>query len=135
MLLLDTCALIWMANGDPLADQALTAIENSHQNAIPLQICPISAWEVGMLVSRNRISMALRPEDWFSQVLATPGTGLSDLSPEVMIASSFLPGTPPRDPADRMIIATARDQNLTIVTRDRIILRYAEEGHVKALPC
>jgi PIN domain nuclease of toxin-antitoxin system len=58
-----------------------------------------------------------------------------DLSPQILIASSFLPGKPPRDPADRIIIATARDLGATLITRDGLILKYAEEGQVSAIAC
>ena len=60
---------------------------------------------------------------------------LADLTPAIFIDSSFLPGQPPRDPADRIIIATARENDLTILTRDRLILEYAKAGNVRALAC
>jgi PIN domain nuclease of toxin-antitoxin system len=67
--------------------------------------------------------------------MQAPPLRLADLSTSVLIASSFLPGQPPRDPADKIIIATARAQNLTVVTRDRHILAYSKAGHVLALAC
>ena len=51
------------------------------------------------------------------------------------IASSFLPGEPPRDPADRIILATARDLGATLITRDRLLLKYSEAGQVSTIPC
>lgn len=60
---------------------------------------------------------------------------LAALSVPVLVESSFLPGTAPADPADRIIIATARKMNLTILTRDRLILDYSKEGHVRAMKC
>jgi PIN domain nuclease of toxin-antitoxin system len=68
-------------------------------------------------------------------LLATPGLQLAALSPEILIASSFLPGRPPRDPADRIILATARDLGLTLVTRDRALLDYGEAGNVSVVAC
>jgi PIN domain nuclease of toxin-antitoxin system len=68
-------------------------------------------------------------------VIATPGVRVEALSPEVLIESSFLPGDLHRDPADRILIATARRSDLTLVTRDQTILRYAREGHVRAIAC
>jgi PIN domain nuclease of toxin-antitoxin system len=52
-----------------------------------------------------------------------------------LIASSFLPGRPPRDPADRIIAATARDYGCTLMTRDRALLDYGEQGHIRVLAC
>jgi PIN domain nuclease of toxin-antitoxin system len=60
---------------------------------------------------------------------------LAELSPQILIASSFLPGDPPTDPADRIFAATAREYGYTLVTRDRPLLDYAEQGHLKALAC
>jgi PIN domain nuclease of toxin-antitoxin system len=52
-----------------------------------------------------------------------------------LIASSFLPADSLRDPADKIMVATAREQGLTLMTRDRMILDYAAKGHVSALAC
>jgi PIN domain nuclease of toxin-antitoxin system len=60
---------------------------------------------------------------------------LADMSPDLLISSSFLPGAPPRDPADRIIAATAREYGYVLVTRDRLLLEYAEQGHIQALVC
>ena len=60
---------------------------------------------------------------------------LAEMSPDILIASSFLPGKPPRDPADRILLATARDLGATLVTRDRAILAYGESGQVSTLAC
>jgi len=87
------------------------------------------------LVSRNRLSLVAQPARWFQRLLAIPGVRLADLSPEILIASSFLPGKPPRDPADRILLATARDLGATLITRDRLLLKYGEEGQVSTIPC
>jgi PIN domain nuclease of toxin-antitoxin system len=60
---------------------------------------------------------------------------LADLSPDILIAPSFLPGEPPRDPADRIILATARDLGATLITRDRLLLKYGENGQVSTIAC
>ena len=67
--------------------------------------------------------------------MTAPGMRLAELSPEILIASSFLPGTPPKDPADRILLATARDLGATLVTRDRAILAYGESGQINTLAC
>jgi PIN domain nuclease of toxin-antitoxin system len=88
-----------------------------------------------MLVSRNRMTLLMKPEAWFDRLLQAPGMSLAELSPELLIASSFLPGRPPRDPADRIMAATAREDGLRLVTRDRPLLEYADQGHIQALAC
>jgi PIN domain nuclease of toxin-antitoxin system len=74
-------------------------------------------------------------EDWFEAALKIPGTALADLDWRVLVKSVTLPGEPPNDPADRILISTARRQLLCLITRDREILEYARAGHVDALAC
>jgi PIN domain nuclease of toxin-antitoxin system len=57
------------------------------------------------------------------------------MSTDILIASSFLPGAPPNDPADRIIAATAREHGYALVTRDRALLDYAEQGHIQSIVC
>jgi PIN domain nuclease of toxin-antitoxin system len=134
-LLLDTHAAIWITEDQPLASGAVEAIDAAYRAGSTVFVSAITAWEIGMLVSRNRLSLVARPERWFQRLLAIPGVRLADLSPDILIASSFLPGTPPRDPADRIILATARDLGATLITRDRLLLKYGEDGQVSTIPC
>lgn len=134
-LLLDTCAVIWTANDDAIAEAATAAIDRAGDEGEPIFISPITAWEIGLLVAHNRLTIDTRPEVWFRRIQALPQVELADMPTEVLIESSFLPGEPPRDPADRIIIATAREYGMQIVTRDNIILDYARAGNVRALAC
>jgi PIN domain nuclease of toxin-antitoxin system len=134
-LLLDTHAAIWITRNEPLAPRAVEAMNAAHQAAGVVFVSPITAWEVGLLVSRNRLNLLMTPRGWFARLLNVPGVRLADLSPDILIASSFLPGNPPRDPADRIILATARDLGATLVTRDRLLLKYGEDGQVSTIAC
>jgi len=134
-LLLDTHAAIWITEGLPLAKGAVEAVDAAYRAGRTVFVSAITAWEVGLLVSRNRLSLVAKPERWFQLLLAIPGTQLADLSPDIMIASSFLPGTPPRDPADRILLATARELGATLITRDRLLLKYGEDGQVSTIAC
>src|SRR3977135_1290712 len=98
-LLLDTHAVIWLFEDNSLAPKAMSAIEAAYRDDTPLLVSPITAWEIGQLVSRNRISLSATPHRWFARVLATPGMQLAEMSDEILIASSFLPGTAPAAPA------------------------------------
>jgi PIN domain nuclease of toxin-antitoxin system len=133
-LLLDTCAVIWLFNRSPMSEPSRAAISDAATNRC-LYVSPFSGWEVGMLVKKGKIALTMPPAVWFSQVVDHPAVTLTNLSYELMISSSFLPADPPGDPADRIIIATARQSGLTLVTRDRLIIDYAAKGHVKALVC
>jgi PIN domain nuclease of toxin-antitoxin system len=134
-LLLDTHAAVWITEGLPLASAATEAMDAVYHAGSTIFVSAISAWEIGLLVARNRIGLSSRPERWFQKVLAIPGVKLAELTPDILIESSFLPGDPPRDPADRIIIATARDIGATLVTRDRLLLEYGANGQINALAC
>jgi len=134
-LLLDTCAVIWIANDEPIAEEARDAIAAALMADDPIYVSPISAWEVGLLAARRRISLRMSPEKWFDRLLGAPGIRLADMPPSVLIASSSLPGEAPADPADRIIAATGREYDLRVVTRDRRLLAYAASGHCRALAC
>jgi PIN domain nuclease of toxin-antitoxin system len=134
-LLLDTCAAIWFADDLPMANAAINAMNEAFAENVPAYVSPISAWEIGILCSRGRMRFPVPPQSWFKRLRSFEGIALVDLSPEILIASSFLPGDPPRDPADRVLAATAREYGYTLVTRDRPLLDYAEQGYLKALAC
>jgi PIN domain nuclease of toxin-antitoxin system len=134
-LLLDTHAAIWIVEDQSLASGAVNAIDAAYRADATIFVSAITAWEIGLLVSRNRIGLSARPERWFQRLLAIPGVRLADLSPDILIASSFLPGDPPRDPADRIILATARELGAVLVTRDRLLLKYSETGQVSTIEC
>ena len=91
--------------------------------------------EVGLLISHNRLGLGTTPQRWFARILAMPNVHLAELSPDILIESSFLPGKPPRDPADRILLATARHLGATLMTRNRLLLKYGEEGQVSTIAC
>lgn len=134
-LLLDTCATIWLSEDAPLSDQAIDAIDQASDRGEAVYVSPITAWEIGLLVAKGRLSSITHPAAWFKRLMSLDQIRLAPMMPDILVAASFLPGQPHNDPADRIIMATAREQGLTIVTRDRLILNYAEAGHVLALAC
>lgn len=133
--LFDTCAVIWTGNGDQIAPEAVDALNETHLQGQKSYVSPFSAWELGVLVARGRLRLTRPVHDWFSDFVNKSGLMLAPLTSRILADSSFLPGDPPGDPADRIVIATARAENLTILTRDRRILGYAAEGHVRAFAC
>lgn len=134
-LLLDTCATIWLAEGETLSKDALAALSEAAEMGKPVFVSPMSGWEIGLLAARGRISISVDPTAWFEQLLAIPGMRLSDLSIRILVASSYLPGSPPRDPVDRILISTAREHGYCLITRDKNLLAYAKQGHMIALAC
>lgn len=134
-LLLDTRAAIWLMNGDPMSPTSREAITAALAAAEGIHVSPITAWEIGTLVAKNRLQLTLSPGAWFDRLLALPGIRLVSMPPSVLIASTALPGSPPKDPADRIIAATARAFGYAVVTRDGELALYAREGHIEAVGC
>jgi PIN domain nuclease of toxin-antitoxin system len=134
-LLLDTCVLIFLTEKTPLAQAAVDLLQAASESEGVTYISAVSAWEVGMLVSRGRLKLLIRPERWFANLFEAPGVKLAEMPADLLIASSYLPGTPPKDPMDRIIAATARDLGATLITRDRALLAYGKQGHVSMVEC
>jgi PIN domain nuclease of toxin-antitoxin system len=134
-LLWDTCAAIWIYEQAKLSKVSLDLMAAAHLGGVPSYISPITAWEIGMLASHGRLQLLIKPERWFANLFEVPGVRLADLSPELLIASSYLPGKPPKDPTDRIIAATARELGATLMTRDRALLEYGKQGHIAVLEC
>lgn len=119
-----------------MATAGMAAIRKAAERERVL-VSPVSAWEIGLLTSSSRSGLRFlpTPRDWFARLLRRPGIRLTPLVPEAAIEASFLPGNFHRDPGDRLLIATARHLDAALITRDRMILAYAAEGHVQAIAC
>ncbi|HEX4040262.1 MAG TPA: type II toxin-antitoxin system VapC family toxin [Xanthobacteraceae bacterium] len=129
-LLLDTCALLWLAEGTELDADARKAIADGN-----LRVSPISVWEIANLVRKRRIVLAMPVVKWVRQTLEKTEAALSGLPIEILAGSCELPGSPPSDPADRIIIATARESSMILMTRDKDILSYSRGGYVRTMAC
>jgi len=136
MVLLDTCALIWLANGEPMASTARLKIDAAASRG-ELIVSAVSAWEIGLIASRysQRPVFLPTPQAYFQAAATRPGIHVMPLSADAAVLSSMLPAPIHADPADRMLIATARELGASIVTRDRKILDYGRRGHVGVIAC
>lgn len=132
-LLLDTHAFIWLARGRRLADDAERAVGEAAE-ASALLVSPVSAWEIGLLIRKNRLTLDIPPAAWFRRALEQPGVHLTPLTVEAAVCD--LPEVMHPDPADRLLVATARDLDVPLVTRDgRILDMAAATGHIAVIPC
>ncbi len=129
MIILDTHIWVWWVDGGAQlpADYAALLQAEAPQG---LGVCAISCWEVAKLVELGRLQFTVPVEQWLAQALAPP-VQLLTLSPEVAVGSTRLPGTFHRDPADQLIVATARHYDCPLVTLDRLIRAYQ---HVRLAP-
>jgi PIN domain nuclease of toxin-antitoxin system len=134
-LLLDTCAAIWITEGEKLSPEVMLEIDRAAAEGRPVYLGLYTAWERAMLSAKGKLTSPLTPKDWFDRFAARPGVEVIPLTSDILINSCFLPGDIHRDPADRILIAMARALDLTLVTRDRDILAYSALGHVRTLRC
>lgn len=134
VLLLDTHVWLWLMNGDRAlrGSPALPAIEAAAHGG-QVGVAAISVWEVGMLESKGRIVLPMDGMLWVEKALGAPGVHLIPLSPEIALQSTRLPGAFHGDPADRMLVATARCEGCVLVTRDQRILDYGAQGLLRVL--
>ncbi len=133
-MLLDTQALIWFSHGNRrLGEEARERILEAALTGGAL-VSPISFWEVAMLVSKGKISFPAPVGAWAAEICGSEnGPMVAELSPAIAADAGQLPWDAHGDPADRIIIATARALNVPVMTSDEKILAYAEAGHVQAI--
>ena len=126
MIVLDTHALVWWVNDSAdLSETARKLInqELSSKNGVIL-ISAISAWEIALLVQKERLKLTMPVDDWIEAVESIQQVRFVSVDPSLAIESTRLPGTFHADPADRMIVATARHLNLPLLTADGKIQAY-----------
>ena len=134
MLLLDTCALLWTVNRDPLRADARKAISRAASGG-SLYLSPVSAWEIGLLVRRGRLELGISAETYIERAFRLPGVRIAALTPEIAVRSSYLPGNLHEDPVDRMLVSTAIIMGLKLVTRDQRLLDYGAQGFLAVMAC
>ncbi|NBV25627.1 MAG: type II toxin-antitoxin system VapC family toxin [Proteobacteria bacterium] len=119
-MILDTCALLWLASGDrKLSRATLKKIDA----AAAVHVSAISGFEIALKVARGQLTLPLAPQEWFDQVLTHHGLTVLPLALNVCITAAQLPPIH-NDPCDRFIIATARLHDLTVVTADEQFAKY-----------
>ena len=131
MIVLDTHALLWWASGDKvqLSAAAAHAIDEERAGG-QIMVSSISAWELAMLVDRGRVALSMDIEEWLSVVSRIEAVNFVPVDNEIGVKSVALPGAFHKDPADRIIVATARKLAAPLVTADEEIRRYP---HVRTI--
>lgn len=132
-LLLDTHVLVWLMAGDtrlaPTARQLIDQAAAQQQ----VWISAITPWEIAMLVAKRRLTLDRDVMAWVDAALAQPGLRLAALEPAISVASTRLPEALHGDPADRIIVATARHLGAALMTADETLVAYASRGHLAAV--
>ena len=131
MIVLDTHVLLWWVNGsDAMSVAAEKAIKKTLTQGSEVIVSAISAWEVSMLIDKGRLILSMDVENWFDEVAQIDGVRFMPVDNEISIKSTVLPGNFHKDPADRMIVATARRLAVPLVTADEKIRNYK---HVRTI--
>ncbi len=125
MIILDTHILVWWASGERerLAPEALAAIDAELEGG-RIVVSSISAWEIAMLVERGRLALAMDVEEWLAVLGRVDAVEFMPVDNELAVHSVNLPGDFHKDPADRLIVATARKLGVALVSADAAIQAY-----------
>ena len=131
MIVLDTHTLIWWVSGDTVQlSAAAMELINAEQSDGEILISSITAWEIAMLVAKERIALSMDVAQWLDVVSQIDNVRFVPVDNEISVKSTELPGEFHKDPADRMIVATARKFAAPLVSADEKIRSYP---HVKTI--
>jgi PIN domain nuclease of toxin-antitoxin system len=129
-LLLDTHVWVRYINGEsPLKQKAIEAIDLARRTGDAF-VSVISVWEIALLVRKGRLDLPFGVEQWVQRSLQLPGIQLLPFTPRIAIESVQLPDSLNKDPSDRILVATARIQALTLLTRDKDVVRFAKQTNL-----
>jgi len=133
LLLLDTHVWLWFAEGrgDRLGARIPERLERAAAQGT-LRISAISLWELGMLIGKKRLTIADLPK-WILESRRVPGIRIEPVDDAAALESVALPEPLHGDPADRLMVATARALDATLVTCDAELIAYGKRGHVRVL--
>ena len=122
-MLLDTCALLWIASGGgKLSEDALRKIETSPF----VYISAISSFEISLKYRKGKLELPALPNEWFKVVLEHHNISVIPLNIDICITANDLPFIH-KDPCDRFIIATAKKHNFPVVTGNSLFEEYGIE--------
>lgn len=130
MIVLDTHIWVWNVQGDKRLSRDQQELIQRHESN-EIGISAISLWEVAKAVDLKRLTLSMPVSKWLASALDVPGIVLLQLTPEIAVESTQLPGQFHKDPFDQLIVATARVYDVPLVTSDAEIMNYP---HVKLLP-
>lgn len=130
MIVLDTHALLWWVNGDALLSKRAKSTIDKNLSDGEIIISSITAWEIAMLVKQNRLFLSMDVAGWLATVAEIEALRFVPVDIDVSLKSVDLPGVFHKDPADRMIVATARKLAVPLITKDEKIRNYP---HVKTI--
>jgi PIN domain nuclease of toxin-antitoxin system len=129
MIILDTHIWIWWADNNPRLTQQHRQWIQQYQSQ-GLGVSMISCWEVAKLVENDKLAMSIAVDEWLMAAFAYPGVQLLNLTIPIIVESTKLTGFH-RDPADQLIVATAKIYGCPLLTADAKILAYPDVQTLK----
>nr|WP_253308070.1 type II toxin-antitoxin system VapC family toxin [Rickettsia endosymbiont of Ceutorhynchus assimilis] len=133
LILLDTHVVLWtMLEPNKLSETVRQYINIKQENKL-LFLSSISLWEIAILEHKKRININQPIKGFLQSVTNIKGLSIKNISAEIAAESSLLMNGFHNDPADKLIVATAKCYNATLLTRDQKILTWAKFGHIKSL--
>ena len=133
LLLLDTHTLVWSVEDNPKIGPQTKRVINQAARELRITVSAITPWEIALLVSKDRLQLGVEVLQWIHVALAKPGVKLAPLEPEIAVASTRLPFEIHGDPADRILVATARHLGARLVTADAALLELAGKRCFRAM--
>ena len=132
-LLLDTHTLLWMVESHPRLGAETAKLLNRAAREDRIAVSAITPWEIALLVSKKRIDLHQDLMEWVNAALSLSGVHLAPLEPQIAVASTRLPFEMHADPADRILVATARYLGAMLVTADTALLEVSKKGFFKVI--
>ena len=133
MIVADTHVLIWMLEGSAQLGEEARLLFDETVHTSQVFVSAITPWEIALLSDKGRLTLEKDVGVWIDEALDIPGIRLTPLEPGIAVGSVRLPGAFHADPADRMIVATARFLGAPLLTADSAILEYGGAGHVRVI--
>jgi len=133
LLLLDTHVLVWLVEGINLLGAKARSVLQKAADQGTVLVSAITPWEIALLVSKNRLKFNQDLMPWLQEALVQSEATIAPLELEIAVASTRLPFEMHADPADRILVATARHLGATLVTADRALLDLAASGGFRAI--
>ncbi len=134
-LLLDTHIWIWLINGnDELNRKEYLRLIEQYARRDALRVSAISVWELGMLVAKKRLTLSKAVSHWVKESFNGHGLAIEPLSVDILLESTQMGGEVHGDPADRLILTTAKNIHATIMTADTKMISYCKSHGLPVQP-
>jgi len=123
-VVLDTCTWLWASAAPGKLSRAARTLVQRERRRAGLVVSVFSVWEIAKLVQKGKLQFSIPYREWLASAMHAEGITMQPLTPEVCMESTELPGVFHGDPADQIIVATARLLSAPVVTPDRKIRDY-----------